>query len=184
LQITVNIGANEQLILYVGSLEQRRNPLFIAELASKASPDQHFVMVGEGLCRAEVVAVQKERFLNNLHLIGRLNQQELPALYEQSDVFILPSNYEIYGMVVAESLFFGTPVVSTRTVGPVDIIEGKVQGCLMPNINVNEWLTALSLYGASSIDANSNAERTSYAEGRFDWATIAREYLRLISAAP
>lgn len=180
----LKIRGNEQLILYVGTLEHRRNPLFIAELASKARPDQHFVMVGEGPSRAGVEAVQKKRTLNNLHLIGGLSQQELPALYEQADVFILPSDYEIYGMVVAESLFFGTPVVSTRTAGPVDIIEGKIQGCLMPNMDVNNWLTVLSLYGTSSHYKNSNAERISYAKSRFDWALIAREYLGLISDAP
>ncbi len=180
----LKIGTNEQLILYVGRLEHRRNPLFIAELASKARHDQHFVMVGEGPSRADVEAVQKERTLNNLHLTGGLSQQELPALYEQADVFILPSDYEIYGMVVAESLFFGTPVVSTRTAGPVDIIEGKIQGCLMPNMDVNKWLAALSLYGTSSHDTNTNAERISYAKSRFDWALIAREYVGLISDAP
>ncbi|MCL1479002.1 MAG: glycosyltransferase family 4 protein [Marinobacter sp.] len=140
----LKIGANEQLILYVGRLEQRRNPLFIAELASKAGPSQHFVVVGEGPSLADVDAIQKERTLNNLHLIGTLSQQELPALYEQADVFILPSDYEIYGMVVAESLFFGTPVISTRTAGPIDIIEVKIQGCLLPSMDVNSWLEALS----------------------------------------
>ncbi len=177
----LKIGVDEQLVLYVGTLEQRRNPSFIVELASKARPDQHFVIVGEGPCRAEVEAVQKERILNNLHLVGRLSQRELPALYEQADVFILPSDYEIYGMVVAESLFFGTPVVSTRTAGPVDIIEGEIQGRLIPTLDVHEWLTALDFYGTSSSDVRSNAERASYATKRFDWAIIAREYVGLIT---
>jgi len=180
----LKIGANEQLILYVGRFEQRRNPLFIADLASKAGPSQHFVMVGEGPSLADVEAIQKERALNNLHLIGVLSQKELPALYEQADVFILPSDYEIYGMVVAESLFFGTPVVSTRTAGPIDIIEGETQGCLISNMDVNSWFTALSFYGISSCDTNRNSERISFAKSRFDWAIIASEYIKLISGAP
>lgn len=176
----LKVGENEQLILYVGSLEQRRNPLFIAELASKARADQHFVMVGEGPCQSEVEAIQKERNLNNLKLVGQLKQQELPALYEQADVFILPSNYEIYGMVVAESLLFGTPVVSTETAGPVDIIQGDIQGRLIPNLDISEWLKALARYDTSSRDAGSNAERTSYAKERFDWTRIAQGYIGFI----
>lgn len=180
----LKIGENEQMNLYVGSLEPRRNPLFIAELASKARPDQHFVMVGEGPCRTEVETVKNKRTLGNLHLVGRLKQQELPALYEQADTFILPSDYEIYGMVVAESLFFGTPVVSTRTAGPVDIIERKAQGRIIPTLDVNEWLSALDFYGISSRDISSNGERAAYAEKRFEWARIAREYVGHISGRP
>ncbi|MDO6824579.1 glycosyltransferase [Marinobacter sp. 1_MG-2023] len=179
----LNIGASEQLILYVGRLEQRRNPLFIAELASSARGDQHFVIVGEGPSRVDVEVVQKERSLNNLHLIGLLSQQELPSLYEQADVLILPSDYEIYGMVVAESLFFGTPVLSTRTAGPVDIIEKEIQGCLMSNMDVENWLTTLTNYRAFFRDRDNVAERISYAKSRFDWTEIAREYLVLISDA-
>lgn len=177
----LNIGAKDQLVLYVGSLEKRRNPLFIAELAREARADQHFVMVGNGPCRAELEAVQKEGNRSNLHLVGQLTQQELPDLYEQADVFILPSDYEIYGMVVAESLFFGTPVVSTKTAGPIDILESDSQGCLIKTLNVTEWLAAINYYASAALDKSGNARRRSYAEKRFDWVIIAREYLRLVS---
>lgn len=179
----LNIGKDDQLVLYVGALEKRRNPLFIAKLARLANAHQHFVMVGTGPCRAEVEAIQEKSNLSNLHLVGQLTQPELPALYEQADVFILPSDYEIYGMVVAESLFFGTPVISTRTAGPVDIIQEEAQGRTMPTLDANEWLIALALYGTASRDLDGNAERKSYAISRFDWANIAQEYIRLISVA-
>jgi len=174
---------NDQIVLYVGQLENRRNPEFVAQLATEATANIHFVLVGSGPSRSKVDEIQHAYNLKNIHLLGQLKQEELPSLYEQADVFILPSDYEIYGMVVAESLFFGTPVISTKTAGPVDIIAGECQGSIISTLNVDEWLAALSFYGMASRDTNSTAERTAYAKNRFDWVMIARQYLRFISDA-
>jgi glycosyltransferase involved in cell wall biosynthesis len=177
----LQLGENDQLVLYVGTLEKRRNPLFIVELARLAEPHQHFVIVGSGPDRADIETIQEQSDLRNLHLVGQLTQRELPALYEQADAFILPSDYEIYGMVVAESLFFGTPVISTDTAGPADIILDEIQGRVIPTLNANEWLNALASYSGAHDDIQNSAERKSYAMRRFDWVNIAQEYIRLIS---
>lgn len=179
----LNIGADDQLILYVGSFEKRRNPLFIAELACHAKPSQHFVMVGDGPCRADLEKIRNERNLTNLYLVGRLTQRELPDLYEQADIFILPSDYEIYGMVVIESLFFGTPVISTKTAGPVEIIENDLQGRIKNALDVNDWLAEITSYGSASIDVEGSAERTAYVKNRFDWVNISEKYLGLVSGS-
>ncbi|MBU2875239.1 glycosyltransferase family 4 protein [Marinobacter salexigens] len=177
----LNIGADAQLILYVGSLEKRRNPQFIADLACNARADQHFVLVGRGPCQSDVETAIIKNSKNNLHLVGQLSQKELPALYEQADVFVLPSDYEIYGMVVAESLAFGTPVISTRTAGPVDIIESEEQGSLISYLDVDIWLKAIDFYGISSKNKSEMGLRIRNAESRFDWVSIARKYVELVS---
>lgn len=177
----LGLGQDDQFVLYVGQLEKRRNPEFIAELASESKKNVHFVLVGEGPSRPQVEAIQHTRNLKNLHLVGQLKQEELPALYEQADVFILPSEYEIYGMVVIESLLFGTPVVSTGTAGPKDIIKEGTQGQIIPELGIKEWLNAIALYNAQSAKLGTDEERTLYAKKRFDWKEIAKGYLEHIS---
>ncbi len=179
----LGLAVKDQLILYVGRLEERRNPQFIAELAKQAGSNMQFVLVGEGPSRSDVERLKREGRLNNLHLTGQLKQEELPALYEQADVFVLPSNYEIYGMVVAESLFFGTPVISTKTAGPVDIIRGELHGRLLSGLDTAHWLDALSSYGLASANTDLNAERSSYARAQFDWVGIGRAYLEFVRSS-
>ncbi|MFW0778337.1 MAG: glycosyltransferase family 4 protein [Rickettsiales bacterium] len=174
------IPDSQQLILYVGSLEERRNPQFIAELARQAGKDRHFVLVGEGPSRSDLEQLKRAGQLDNLKLIGQLKQRELPSLYEQADVFVLPSSYEIYGMVVAESLYFGTPVVSTKTAGPIDIIRRDLHGRLIPVLDPAKWLTALSSYGVTFSKTEDNQERSSYARSQFDWVAIGKAYMELV----
>jgi glycosyltransferase involved in cell wall biosynthesis len=177
----LEIQEDDQLVLYVGQLETRRNPDFIAELASRSKENVHFVLVGEGPLRSRVEAIQKGRNLRNIHMLGKLNQHELPSLYEQADVFILPSDYEIYGMVVVESLLFGTPVVSTRTAGPLDILKDDWQGRIISELCVEKWLGVIALYSKQSEGLDISNERSIYASKRFDWKEIARNYLEYIT---
>jgi D-inositol-3-phosphate glycosyltransferase len=50
-----------------------------------------------------------------VHFIGPLSAEALAAAYAESDVVVVPSAYESYGLVVVEALACGTPVISTRT---------------------------------------------------------------------
>lgn len=176
----LGIPANEQLILYVGRLEQDRNPEFIAKLASQAEKGKHFVLIGEGPCRVFFEKLKASGELKNLLLVGRLRQEELPAIYEQSDVLILPSSSEIFGMVVVESLFFGTPVVCRNTAGPAEIIQSELHGRLINDLDSDKWLNAISSYGLASLNPEARVERSAYVRARFDWLEIGRSYLECV----
>lgn len=75
----------------------------------------HLVLVGKP--RRGEAQVQKS--LNNLpdghrvHRINNLNEEELRALYQKADLFILPSEYEGFGLPVLEALLAGVVVITT-----------------------------------------------------------------------
>ena len=66
---------------------------------------------------------------------GPLTGQALRAAYERADVVVLPSRSESYGMVVAEALAHGVPVVATR-VGGVPEALGRAPGGALPGLLV------------------------------------------------
>lgn len=175
----LNIGVDKQIILYVGALESRRNPDFMISLAKACGTSKAFIIIGSGSGKQNIELASKEQS-NGLNYLGALSQKELPSLYEQSDVFILPSNYEIYGMVVIESLYFGTPVVSTRTAGPEDILATDNLGLIQDSLEVDDWLMAIDFYGRKDEDSSDVRGRVRYATSRFDWKNIASRYMEKI----
>jgi glycosyltransferase involved in cell wall biosynthesis len=68
---------------------------------------------------------------SRVSFIGKQLPAELARSIQQSSLLVLPSRMESFGMVLVEALACGTPVVSTRSGGPEDIVNDKV-GVLAP----------------------------------------------------
>jgi len=65
------------------------------------------VYVGSGPLLEEVHDYSSKKHLKDIHFIDRIPQNELPSLYTESSLFILPTRYEIFGMVIMEAMYFG-----------------------------------------------------------------------------
>lgn len=67
-----------------------------------------------------------------LHLHGKFEREQAAQAYAALDVLVLPAIYlEVFGLVVAEALSAGRPVLATRCGGPEDQIEDGVNGWLV-----------------------------------------------------
>jgi len=136
----LRIDADVHIILYVGIFEQRRNIHFLLDIARLLKNSRAvLVLVGEGPDFKEIQKRIEEEQISSVILAGRIPQSKLPSLYKESSLFLLASDYEIYGMVVLEAMYFGVPVISTKTAGPTDIIDSDKNGVLMDRLNANEW---------------------------------------------
>ena len=72
---------------------------------------------------------------HNIIDLGYLKYEEMPGVYQQSDVYLLPSREEPFGLVLIEAWASGMPVLATKTEGPSDmLIEGK-NGWFISEIN-------------------------------------------------
>jgi len=75
-------------------------------------------------------------------LVGEADRETTGTYYDRSDVFVLPTLFEGYGMVVAEALAHGLPVISTPT-GAIPVLVGDDAGLLVPPGDVTGWEAAL-----------------------------------------
>lgn len=105
-------------LLAVGALSQRKAyPLLIEALSGISSRDWHLTLIGKVLDRSEDEKIRSLIARNNLHanvkVSGEVSEAVLIAAYRDADVFVMPSLFEGYGMVVTEALARGLPIVSS-----------------------------------------------------------------------
>lgn len=88
-------------------------------------------IVGEGTEKQKIECMIREYGLtNSIFLEGRKEGDELLRYYLESDIFVLPSNYEPFGAVVNEALLAGVPVVCSDRVGAKCLIEPETSGSI------------------------------------------------------
>lgn len=143
-EISLSQKGNRKVLLYVGSLEKRRNPDFLIRVLSKLPVDYILYIIGAGemelTCR---MLVEELGLHDRCVFFGKLRQNVLPKVYETADLFLFASSYEIYGMVIMEAMYFGCPVVSSVTAGSESLINDGVDGCLMPKLDEQEWVSKI-----------------------------------------
>ena len=116
----------------------------IAELVGRGMSDVRLQIVGTGDAEPFLKQmVQKYALSDNVEFLGRLNDDQIVTLLQQSKVFCLASVDEPFGLVVVEALACGTPVVAINSGGPKEILEHRRCGQLVQPRNQFEVADAL-----------------------------------------
>lgn len=97
--------------LYVGRLVSAKNLALLIRVFNRLGLP--LTIVGAGTDEAMLKGMAG----SNITFQGFVNNDELGEIYQQHDVFILPSNYEPWGLVVEEALYWGLPVIVSEKVG-------------------------------------------------------------------
>lgn len=130
-------------LTYVGTLEPRRNTLFLLELFKKVSDDIDCKLIIVGKGSQEYVSKCFER-LEELGMRDKviyknaLEQKYVGELYKLSDAFVLPTNYEIFGMVMLEAMYFGIPTFTTYNGGSSMLIKEN-NGVVIEQLDADLW---------------------------------------------
>src|SRR5690554_6416144 len=88
--------------------------------------------------------IAKQTLPNNMHDIGRLrNKHKVIEAMHNADALLFPSRSEGFGLVAAEALACGLPVVATHSSSLREVIEDGVTGALCQQDNVNAFAGAI-----------------------------------------
>jgi glycosyltransferase involved in cell wall biosynthesis len=123
-------------LLCVASLTPRKgHDLLVDALSALSSLPWKLTCVGRlargnGTAEALQGQIHRASLEERIALAGELTGDALEAAYQSADLFVLPTRYEGYGMVVAEALARGIPVISTRT-GAIPYLVGSDAGLLV-----------------------------------------------------
>lgn len=137
-------------LLYIGVLEPRRNSLFMLDILKKLSDagfDFHMVLIGRYI--SEEYKKKFEDKVNALSLkeyiyyIPRMEQKQLRQVYKQCDIFLFPTIYDIYGMVLLEAMYFGLPVITSLNGGSSMMVKNGMNAILLSDFDSEAWANAI-----------------------------------------
>lgn len=148
----------ELLILSVGRLQRRKgHDLAIQALQQLGAEGRsiRYLIVGTGDEEQRLRDMaRREGLLDRVHFAGQVSEDELPAYYAASDIFLLPNrvdgtDFEGFGIVFLEAQATGRPVIGGRSGGvPEAIAEGET-GLLVEGTDPQELAVALQRLAAS-----------------------------------
>lgn len=136
------INKGDTVVICIAEMHPRKGhkTLFNAFLKlQQKAPSVKLVLVGTG---PEEANYKKEYgFLTNVHFLGWRN--DIPQLLAASDILVLPSLKEAFGLVILEAMASHTVAIATDNGGAVDIIEHGKTGYLVPPENSQAIVDAL-----------------------------------------
>lgn len=160
-EVRAKFGLRDDLpvVLYASKFMPRKHPDDVIEAMAALRGEgikASLLLVGTGEMEAQLRARVAELDLADVVFGGFVNQAELPKIYAASDIFVLPSENEPWGLIVNEVMCAGLPVVVSDEVGCVpDLVHDGVNGKLTRAGDVVSLTRALHqlLEDASTRDA-------------------------------
>jgi len=102
-------------MLYVGTIEERKNLLGLITAIEIGSIDIPLVVVGKHTAYAKKVKNYiAEKKIENIFFLENVPSKDLPAIYQKATLFIYPSRFEGFGLPILEALNSGTPVITSK----------------------------------------------------------------------
>lgn len=136
-------GDRKYLLCTVSRLEKEKNPYFllegIAEMKKILGDNFRLLYIGEGgekenLCRyAKKLGIEEE-----VCFLGNIENRQVKNYLNAADLFLYASKSETQGIVLAEAMAAGNPVVAVKAVGVDDIVKDGFNG-YRTNEDAEEW---------------------------------------------
>ena len=123
------IEKSKRRVLYLGYLRPEKGVVYLVNAFNKLNTDAILVIAGKGPILSEL----KKNAGQKVVFTGYVPEEAKAYLYKVSSVFVLPTLHDPWGLVINESLYYGTPVITTTAAaGSVLIDEGKTGFIVRP----------------------------------------------------
>jgi len=166
----------DHLILSVCRLLPQKGLEYLVRALPDVDADYHYLMMGEGPERDNL-----QRLINKLGLekritiMGKVDDHRKLECYSAADMFVLPSLYEPFGIVLVEAMATECAVISTKVGGIPEVVDGT--GLLVDPKNSKQIANAIErLAHDKSLMARCKKLGRKRTEKVFDWDIIAKQF--------
>lgn len=186
MQLSRQLGCtpDERILLFLGNLEARKNPLFLLDVLTDLLAVKRkvkLVLAGTGpllgVIRQKIAQLGLQ---NNVVLTGAIPEQLKPDYYNLADIFVFPSALEGFGLVIGEAMSCGKPVVAFNTSAMPEVVKDGVAGFLVSPSNKAEFVQrTLLLLDDKELRLEMGVQAMERVERLFRWDRAASETLKI-----
>jgi len=120
-----------KIVLFLGRLTEQKGPVQFLHSAKKVlEQDQNvlFVLAGTGELLPLLINLSIELgIVGNVMFLGYISEDEKRRIYAMSDVYVMPSTSEPFGITALEAMSSGTPVILSKTTGVGEVVRGALR---------------------------------------------------------
>lgn len=146
----------DKIVCFAGRLATNKGvDLLLQAAKSYENENVLTLIIGDGEEYNSLNKLREELELKNVFFVGNQDYNTLRKLYNISDVCVIPSRQEAFGLVALEAIACGTPVVATKQGGIKDFVNSKV-GILINKESVEDIAISVSKILNNEIKFDSN----------------------------
>ena len=167
-------------LIFAGAIDRRKNieaAIAASDLLVDEGYEIEFTIAGRIADRRYKALIQSRSYIN---YVGRCDKAALCAHYRASDIFVMPSRRETFGLVYAEAMSQGLPVIYTRGEGFDGFFR---EGEIGYSVRCDDAQEIAERVKKIRADYPEISARCSENVKIFDWDVIARDYINLYADA-
>lgn len=181
-----NYDRSVKHFIYIGSLISRKHPVTVLEALVRTYPSGNFKLtyIGDGAEKERIIEVHKNNGnIGELCFTGRIPREKIIEHLIQSDIFVMVSQNETFGLVYLEAMALGVIPVGSKGEGIDGVIQNGENGFLCNSGDVDELARVLEIINnmpkEKIVEISNNAFST--AQEYSDYK-VAEKYLNSIIA--
>nr|WP_251620823.1 glycosyltransferase family 4 protein [Odoribacter lunatus] len=130
-ELNVERGVKEKVVTFLGRITYQKGPEYFIEAANKvlkAYPNVRFVMAGSGdLMNRSIRRVARLKIATRFHFTGFLRGQDVQRMFAHSDVYVMPSVSEPFGISPLEAMRSGVPTIISKQSGVAEVLKHAIK---------------------------------------------------------
>ncbi len=176
--LKAELGVFEEFaVLAVGQFIHRKGFDILIKAAREFEGNVGICFVG-GNPTEEYMSLKEQYHLNNIHFVGFKKPLELKKYYLASDLFVLPTREDIWGLVINEAFANGLPVITTnRCLAGMEMIENGKNGFIVPTENADAICDAVNKLRKDTHLCHQMAENNIKKAHRFTIESMAESHI-------
>lgn len=121
----------EKVVLFLGRITFQKGPDYFVEAAARvlaAREDVRFVMAGSGdMAPRMIERIAELKLGRKFHFTGFLRGSEVEKIFRESDVYVMPSVSEPFGISPLEAMHYDVPVIISKTSGVAEVLHSALK---------------------------------------------------------
>lgn len=174
-------NSNRKTLIYIGRLAKNKRidrALNVLFYVKKKVPDVKLLLVGEdwGVKKGLMELAKKLDVLENVIFVGYVPHEKISKYFSRADIFMLPSEYEGFGISVLEAMATGLPVIVNEIETMREIVKNEYNGYLV-DFNDYEKVAEVVL---KVLKHKPDSNRIKNSVKNFDWNNILKQMEEMI----